>query len=122
MHSSRDEIRSKVRHRLRVKLIPKGKIPVTLQKHDSTILEGNVFVAEGERILDVMNAEKPFLPFEVAEGKFLVINKSSIAHVEPSGQGWMSESESPLPSMPPTGPVGAVDRPRVAGGYRRSAA
>ena len=115
MDSSRDELRRNVKRRLRIKLTHKDKIPVLLQKHDGTVLEGSVFVAVKQRILDTMNTDEPFLPFETVKGKFLLINKSAIACVEPFDQermaerrGRMSESESPPSPTQPSGSVAAT--------------
>jgi len=71
---------------------PKTKVGVELRRSDGSVLEGHVYVAGSERILDVLNSNVPFLPIEVASGKVLLVNKSSILMVEPFDEQWM-ESE-----------------------------
>ena len=68
---------------------PKTKIAVELRKTDGSVLEGHVYVAGSERILDVLNSAVPFLPIEVRSGKVLLINKNSINVVEPFDEEWM---------------------------------
>lgn len=83
MNGSRDEVRREIRRKLRLKLTPKDKIRAILHRHDGTVLEGRIFVGREERTLDVMNADEPFLPFLTAEERFILINKSAIAQIEP---------------------------------------
>ena len=67
----------------------KTKVAVSLHRVDGTVLEGGVSVSGDERILDAMNNSNPFFPLEVAGGKILLVNKSSIAEVEPFDEEWM---------------------------------
>ena len=53
---------------------PKTKVAVELRRSDGSVLEGHVYVAGSERILDILNANPPFLPIEVASGKVLLVN------------------------------------------------
>ncbi len=68
---------------------PKTKIAVELRKTDGSVLEGHVYGAGSERILDVLNSATPFLPIEVRSGKVLLVNKNSINVVEPFDEDWM---------------------------------
>lgn len=68
---------------------PKTKIAVELHKTDGSVLEGHIYVAGSERILDVLNSLAPFLPIEVRSGKVLLVNKNSINVVEPFDEDWM---------------------------------
>ena len=68
---------------------PKTKVAVELRRSDGSVLEGYVYVAGAERILDVLNAKDPFLPIEMASGKVLLVNKISILGVEPFDEEWM---------------------------------
>lgn len=71
MHRSADVMRNKER------------IRVYLMKDDGEDVEGYMFAGGQERILDVMNRREPFIPFELADGEFLIINKKEIASVKP---------------------------------------
>ncbi len=68
---------------------PKTKIAVELRRTDGSVLEGHVYVAGSERILDVLNSAAPFFPIEVQSGKVLLVNKNSINIVEPFDEDWM---------------------------------
>jgi hypothetical protein len=71
MHRSADVIRAK------------DRIRVYLVKEDGENVEGFLFAGGQERILDVMNREEPFVPFELNDGEILILNKKEIASVKP---------------------------------------
>jgi hypothetical protein len=71
MHRSADVMRNK--DRIRVYLI----------KDDGENVEGFLFAGGQERILDVMNRQEPFVPFELNDGEILILNKKEIASVRP---------------------------------------
>ena len=62
----------------------KTKVPVDLLKMDGTQLEGYVFAGSQERVLDLMNGHDPFLPIELKDGQFSIMNKSVIQSITPS--------------------------------------
>ena len=63
---------------------PKEKVKVELALTTGRTLHGHIFVALGQRVLDVLNnASFCFLPFETFEGEFKIIAKSQIAEVTP---------------------------------------
>ncbi len=80
---------------------PKTKIAVELRKTDGSVLEGHVYVAGTERILDILNNAAPFLPIEVGSGKVLLVNKSSIDIVEPFDEDWMGTDVGEGPPLQP---------------------
>lgn len=90
MHRSSDVIR------------PKSKVEILLRREDGTTLQGHVYVGGQERILDLVNDRKPFLPFETRDGKMLLINKRSIAVIEPFDQERMQQSHRAAPTMQPS--------------------
>ncbi len=109
MTESRDEIRDEIRRKLRLKLKVKNKVRAILRRHDGTVLEGRIFVGMDERTLDVMNADESFLPFLTAEERFILINKSSIAQIEPFDEERRiaDEAAGETPSLPvPSDPTG----------------
>ncbi len=89
---------------------PKTKIRVELQQGDGTALDGYVFVAGHERVLDLLNGKEPFLPFEHSDGRYVMINKQVIAFVWPQDENWMGATYKPAPLDP-----GAVGH-RASGG------
>ena len=47
---------------------------------------GSVFVSQQQRLPDLLNDDRPFLPFETSEGLIKIIRKSTIRSVTPSNQ------------------------------------
>lgn len=72
--------------------IEKTKIKVRITLLDEKIVWGFVYLAEGERVSDVLNKPDPFLPIQILEDKtgrkyedvykMVFINKSQIYRVE----------------------------------------
>lgn len=44
---------------------------------------GYLFAGGQERILDLMNRQDLFVPFELADGDILILNKTEIASIKP---------------------------------------
>jgi len=65
------------------KPITKTPADVELLLSDGSQLSGVVHLARGERVSDVFNGGRPFLPFHTEEGEFLLIRKSAIAICKP---------------------------------------
>lgn len=70
----------------------KTRVPVDLLKTDGTQLEGYVFAGSQERVLDLMNSREPFLPIELSDGQFAIMNKSVIQSITPSDRERMEGS------------------------------
>ena len=68
-------------------LKPKSKVEVELVLSDGTVLKGNLFLSVQQRILDSLNDERAFVPFEDAENVLTVLNKSAITRIKPVDQG-----------------------------------
>ncbi len=79
---------------------PKTKIRVQLQQGDGTSLEGFVFVAGNERVLDLLNGREPFMPFETEDGRYVMINKQAIAFAWPHDEQWMQSTYGAAPADP----------------------
>ena len=71
----------------------KTKVPVDLLKMDGTQLEAYVFAGSQERVLDLMNGHDPFLPVELSDGQFSIVNKSMIQSITPSDRERMKDVE-----------------------------
>jgi len=65
------------------RVITKRPIDVELVFGDGSTLSGVLYVSHSERISDVLNDPRPFLPFHTDEGEFLLIQKTSIAMCKP---------------------------------------
>ncbi len=62
-------------HRSRDVIGPKSKIPIRLKCNDGSELVGYVHVCGQERIRDLVNDSRPFLPFETNEGKIAKLRR-----------------------------------------------
>ena len=50
---------------------------------DGTVLNGAMFMHADQRVLDIVNDERGFIPFASFDGPLKVINKAMIAHITP---------------------------------------
>ena len=69
---------------------------VELTLTDGSVLTGKFFIHAMQRILDIMNDERPYVPFADSEGAFIVMRKSIIGRVKPVDQ--TIERGEPLPT------------------------
>jgi hypothetical protein len=100
--------------------LPKRKIEVAVELVDGARVDGVLFVSPQGRILDLLNDERWFLPFETVEGGLTFLRKDAIRRVTPvadaagaAGAGSSDKSaRSEGRSTPPPPPVdGDVDDP-----------
>ncbi len=61
----------------------KTRTEVELTLADGRLLAGVLFMHDDQRVLDIVNDDRAFIPFEDADGQLTVINKSMIAHIRP---------------------------------------
>ncbi len=61
----------------------KTRTEVELTLTDGRFLAGVLFTHAEQRVLDIVNDERAFIPFEDADGQLTVINNSMIAHIRP---------------------------------------
>lgn len=54
---------------------------VRLLLADGREIKGRMFIRQGDRIVDLLNDTRDFLPFEDEESSIIVINKASIVGV-----------------------------------------
>ena len=69
---------------------PTQKVPVVVTLETNKIhetMEGFLFMKENERLVDLLNDDREFLPFESNEFGFYVISKSSISKVKIRREG-----------------------------------
>lgn len=77
------------------KSTPKIKAEVEMMAHDGVMLKGKFFTVPSQRVLDVLNDERAFLPFETEEGDIYIINKQFVARIQPIGQQVESAKSAP---------------------------
>ena len=54
---------------------------------DRGTMRGRFFVSRGQRVADVLNDARSFLPFADISGAVRLVNKNTIVHVKPTQQG-----------------------------------
>ena len=59
----------------------KHRAEVELTMHDGVTRSGSIYLCPQQRIVDIMNDERKFLPFEDDAGEVNVVNKSCIANI-----------------------------------------
>ncbi len=62
--------------------IKKARYPVTLKLMDGEVVDGFVYMQVDERLVDMMNDDRNFVPFEDKDREMHVINKSSISKIK----------------------------------------
>jgi len=77
------------------KSTPKIKAEVEMITHDGVLLKGKFFTVPSQRVLDVLNDECTFLPFETEDGDIYIVNKTFIARIRPLGNPMPSVREAP---------------------------
>jgi hypothetical protein len=78
-----------------MKSTPKIKAEVEMMTHDGVMLKGKFFTVPSQRVLDVLNDERAFLPFETEDGDIYIINKQFVARIQPIGQQVASAKAAP---------------------------
>ena len=66
--------------------LQKEKMSVEMEIDGGARLMGHMFVAQNQRIPDLLNDDRDFLPFETTEGLITIIRKSTIRRVTPMNQ------------------------------------
>lgn len=59
----------------------KKKVAVNLQLADGTLLDGFIFCNQGERVSDVLNDPREFLPFETHTSDIMMLRKGTIGTI-----------------------------------------
>ncbi len=65
------------------KIRSKIKTRTTIKLKDGSVLNGHVYCSQDERLSDLLNSAKPFLPFETMDGKIIFVTKGAISQVAP---------------------------------------
>ena len=70
----------------------KEKVAVLLRQDNGEVLKGYMFAGGQDRILDVMNSDAPFIPFETDQGHLFILRKSQVVRVEPRDDDRMGKT------------------------------
>ena len=60
---------------------PKVKTEVEVALTDGTVMTGSMFLLASQRVLDIVNDDRRFVPFAASDGPISVINKEVIARI-----------------------------------------
>ena len=63
----------------------KSRTEVEIALTDGTVWTGAVFLRGDQRVLDIVNDDRRFVPFATTNGPIRVINKQVIAHITEIG-------------------------------------
>jgi DnaJ-domain-containing protein 1 len=77
------------------KKIPKNKLLVELQLDTGVQLTGYVFVGQQQRLSDLMNDERGFLPFEAMDGAITIFLNTMMRSIKPINRARAAATENP---------------------------
>lgn len=66
--------------------LKKEEVPVNIRLLNGATLECCFFAAEGQRLLDLINDKREFIPYANRDGEVTIIQKSTIALITPVNQ------------------------------------
>jgi hypothetical protein len=69
------------------KVTEKNECHVKITMEEDKFREGFLFLGEDERLVDVLNDDRMFLPFKSEEGQFSVLKKTSIIEISMLREG-----------------------------------
>ena len=64
----------------------KKEVEVTIVLTDGTTLDCCVFAEEGQRLLEIMNDHRDYIPYTDTDGSVTIIQKTTIARITPVNQ------------------------------------
>ncbi len=71
------------------------KTEVELTMTDGSVLYGEMYLCAEQQVLDILNGDRQFLPFEGLDGDVSVINKTAIAKITPYDKSAAGEEKLP---------------------------
>jgi DnaJ-domain-containing protein 1 len=66
--------------------LQKSKLQVEMELDDGAVLRGCVFVSQRQRLPDLLNDDRQFLPFETTDGLITIVRKEVVRRVTPLNQ------------------------------------
>jgi len=76
-------------------IVQKRTIEAKIVLSDGTGLTGCFFINQGQRLVDLLNDQRAFIPYRNTNGTFLLIRKSTIDRIEPVDQTSTSKKKTP---------------------------
>lgn len=70
----------------RTQVKPKLKQEVEIFLQGGETLTGNIFITPDQRVIDALNDERMFLPFQDSQGTLYMVNKNTVRFIRPSMQ------------------------------------
>jgi len=70
----------------RTQVKPKLKQEVEIALHGGETLAGNIFITPDQRVVDALNDERMFLPFQDTAGTLYMVNKQAVRFIKPAAQ------------------------------------
>lgn len=64
----------------------KIEVEATIVLTDGTTLNGCFFTAQGQRLTDLLNDQRAYLPFLIEDGEITFLSKTTIARITPAVQ------------------------------------
>ena len=61
----------------------KSKISVNIDLANGNTIEGCFFASQGQRLLDLMNDDRAYIPVSNDDGEIIIVQKSSIIQITP---------------------------------------
>ncbi len=74
---------------------PRSRVAVTLYLVNGAVLQGLIFAPSDMRVSDIINSNRPFLPFINEDGRFLLIAKASLLQLVPDDENRFGRSQYP---------------------------
>lgn len=62
----------------------KNKISVNIDLANGNTIHGCFFAAQGQRLLDLMNDDRAYIPVSDQDGEIIIVQKSSIVQITPT--------------------------------------
>jgi hypothetical protein len=79
----------------RTSVKPKLKSEVELVFKDGSSIRGAFFLTPDQRIVDALNDERSFVPFEDSDGELIVVRKDAVRYLKPKSQTIGRRDEAP---------------------------
>lgn len=79
----------------RTSVKPKLKSEVELIFEDGSSIKGAFFLTPDQRVVDALNDERAFVPFEDTDGVLLVVRKDAVRYLKPKSQTVQRRDEAP---------------------------
>ena len=73
----------------------KTEVAVNIVLTDGITLECCFFAAQGQRLVDIMNDDRSYIPYVDAKGEVTIIQKSTICRITPVDQTNIKKPEVP---------------------------